>query len=45
MITGNGPKILFPNRFAEELGTNPNLSFNEGFATVCSGNTSPESSS
>lgn len=30
--TGSGYKVIVPNRFAEELKSHPNLSFNEAFA-------------
>ncbi len=31
VITGTGPKIIVPNRFADELRNNPALNFNKAF--------------
>lgn len=31
VVTGTGPKIILPNRFADELKANESLSFNEAF--------------
>ncbi|KAI0479144.1 cytochrome P450 [Xylariaceae sp. FL0804] len=32
VMTGTGPKIVLPNRFADELRNNPSLDFNKAFA-------------
>ena len=34
IITGTGPKIVLPNRFADELRNHPSLNFNKAFAKV-----------
>ncbi|KAI6092926.1 cytochrome P450 [Hypoxylon rubiginosum] len=32
VMTGTGPKIVLPNRYADELRNNPSLNFNKAFA-------------
>lgn len=32
VMSGTGPKIILPNRFADELRNNPHLNFNKAFA-------------
>ncbi|KAI2632123.1 cytochrome P450 [Hypoxylon sp. NC1633] len=32
IMTGTGPKIVLPNRFADEIRNNPSLDFNKAFA-------------
>lgn len=34
-MTGTGPKIVLPNRFAEEIRNNPDLNFPKAFSKVC----------
>lgn len=34
-MTGTGPKIVLPNRFAEEIRSNPSLNFPKAFSKVC----------
>lgn len=35
VMTGTGPKIVLPNRFAEEIRNNPSLNFPKAFSKVC----------
>lgn len=34
-MTGTGPKILLPNRYANELKNIPQLSLDKAFSKVC----------
>lgn len=34
-MTGSGPVIVLPNRFADEIKNDPGLEFNKGIKQVC----------
>lgn len=33
-MSGTGPKIILPNRYADELRNHPHMNFNKAFAKV-----------